>query len=65
MIGSTWLGFPLARGAGMPPPDLQGALGLVFAGLPGAPPASLGLKPNCLMSVLQGREEVGMREGVW
>lgn len=57
MIGSTWLGLPLAIGAGMPPPCLQGALGLGCAGLAGAPGAAggpLGLNPNCLMSVLRG-----------
>ncbi|MPC11692.1 hypothetical protein E2C01_004363 [Portunus trituberculatus] len=55
MRGSTWLGLPPAMGAGMPPPDLHGALGLACGRL-GAPSAlgSLGLKPNCLMSVLRG-----------
>lgn len=63
MIGSTWLGWPLTMGAGWPPPDLQGALGLGCPGLTGGPPAAgpLGLKPNCLMSVLQGKEEAMKR----
>lgn len=61
MIGSTWLGLPLAMGAGMPPPCLHGALGLGCAGLAGAL-GPLGLNPNCLMSVL--RMVGGSLEGV-